>query len=76
MDTFHIFFNVVSLVAAHAASGTPLIDAVSNTEPIRHFRGKATHSQAWTIKGAGGDDVVVDGRGNLVCVQVMQCLAI
>lgn len=72
MDTLKEFVNISSGVGGHVAADPVVMDAISNTKPVRHHRRKAAKFYSWTGEGAGGEDVVVDGTVCRIRVQAVQ----
>lgn len=68
--------NIPSRVGGNVAADPVVMDAISNTKPVRHHRRKAAKVYSWTGEGAGGENVVVDGTVCRVCVQAVQGLAL
>lgn len=62
MDTLQEFVNIASWVAGHIAADPVVVNTVADTEAVGHHRGEATKVHSRTGEGAGGEDVVVDGR--------------
>ena len=66
--------DVSGRVAGHVAADPVVVDAVAHAEAVGDDGGEAAQADGGAGEGAGGQDVVVDGRVRRVLVQAVEGL--